>query len=112
MFKNINPFRVLPARDQAKLELEQAERQLLDALLAELSRATALDPLAAAAGLDRGYYLLLMAVAGLGVVLTTTYLVVLVRRVAQGTTSQRWREADHCTWRQARRCWSICCRAT
>jgi NADH-quinone oxidoreductase subunit M len=46
-----------------------------------------------AAGLDRGYYLLLMAVAGVGVVLTTTYLVVLVRRVAQGTTSQRWREA-------------------
>ena len=31
MFKNLNPFRVLSARDQAKLELEQAERQLLDA---------------------------------------------------------------------------------
>jgi NADH-quinone oxidoreductase subunit M len=50
----------------------------------------AFDP---APGLDRGYYLLLMTVAGLGVVLTTTYLVVLVRRVAQGTTSDRWREA-------------------
>jgi NADH-quinone oxidoreductase subunit M len=50
----------------------------------------AFDP---APGLDRGYYLLLMAVAGVGVVLTTTYLVGLVRRVAQGTTSQRWREA-------------------
>jgi NADH-quinone oxidoreductase subunit M len=50
----------------------------------------AFDP---ADGLDRGYYLLLMAVAGLGVVLTTTYLVGLVRRVAQGTSSQRWREA-------------------
>ena len=31
MFKTINPFRVVPARDQAKIELEQAERQLLDA---------------------------------------------------------------------------------
>ena len=31
MFKNLNPFRVVPARDQAKIELEQAERQLLDA---------------------------------------------------------------------------------
>jgi NADH-quinone oxidoreductase subunit M len=50
----------------------------------------AFDP---AAGLDRGYYLVLMALAGIGVVLTTTYLVVLLRRVAQGTTSGRWREA-------------------
>lgn len=31
MFKTLNPFRVAPAREQAKLELEQAERQLLDA---------------------------------------------------------------------------------
>ena len=31
MFKIPNPFRELPARVQAKLELEQAERQLLDA---------------------------------------------------------------------------------
>ena len=31
MFKNVNPFRVLPAHDLAKLELAQAERQLLDA---------------------------------------------------------------------------------
>ncbi len=46
-----------------------------------------------AAGLDRGYYLLLMVVAGLGVVLTTTYFVALIRRVDQGTTSRRWREA-------------------
>ena len=42
---------------------------------------------------DRGYYLVLMALAGLGVVLTTTYFVALVRRVAQGTSAQRWREA-------------------
>ena len=31
MFKNLNPFRVVPAREQAKIELERAERQLLDA---------------------------------------------------------------------------------
>ena len=31
MPKTINPFRVMSARDQAKIELEQAERQLLDA---------------------------------------------------------------------------------
>jgi NADH-quinone oxidoreductase subunit M len=50
----------------------------------------AFDP---AAGLDRGYYLVLMALAGVGVVLTTTYFVIMIRRVAQGTTSTRWRDA-------------------
>jgi NADH-quinone oxidoreductase subunit M len=43
--------------------------------------------------LHRGYYLVLMALAGLGVVLTTTYFVVLLRRVGQGTSSPRWRDA-------------------
>jgi NADH-quinone oxidoreductase subunit M len=49
----------------------------------------AYDP---AGGLDRGYYRVLMVLAGLGVVLTTAYLVALLRRVAQGTTAARWRE--------------------
>jgi NADH:ubiquinone oxidoreductase subunit 4 (subunit M) len=35
----------------------------------------------------------LMALAGAGVVLTTTYFVVMIRRVAQGTSSARWRGA-------------------
>jgi NADH-quinone oxidoreductase subunit M len=48
----------------------------------------AFDP---AAGLNRGYYLVLMSLAGVGVVLTTTYFVVMLRRIAQGTTSSRWR---------------------
>ncbi len=43
--------------------------------------------------LSRGYYLLLMALAGVGVVLTTTYFVKVVRRVAQGTSFQAWKEA-------------------
>ena len=43
--------------------------------------------------LPRGYYLVLMAVAGVGVVLTTTYFVRLVRRVNQGTSFQAWRDA-------------------
>src|SRR5215210_230491 len=43
--------------------------------------------------LHRGYYLVLMAVAGVGLVLTTVYLVTLVRRVSQGQSSKRWREA-------------------
>ncbi len=43
--------------------------------------------------LPRGYYLVLMAVAGVGVVLTTTYFVALLRRVAQGTSFQAWRDA-------------------
>ncbi len=50
----------------------------------------AFDP---APDLDRGYYLVLMALGGVGVVITTTYFVALVRRVAQGTSAQRWREA-------------------
>jgi NADH-quinone oxidoreductase subunit M len=50
----------------------------------------AYDP---AAGLDRTYYRVLMVLAGVGVVLTTVYFVALVRRVAQGTSSERWREA-------------------
>jgi NADH-quinone oxidoreductase subunit M len=43
--------------------------------------------------LSRGYYLVLMALAGVGVVLTTTYFVKVVRRVAQGTSFQAWKEA-------------------
>ncbi|MBA2769963.1 MAG: NADH-quinone oxidoreductase subunit M [Sporichthyaceae bacterium] len=43
--------------------------------------------------LPRGYYLVLMAVAGVGVVLTTTYFVRLLRRVTQGTSFQAWRDA-------------------
>ena len=50
----------------------------------------AFDP---AAGLSRPYFLVLMAVAGVGVVLTTTYFVALVRRVAQGMSFQAWRDA-------------------
>jgi NADH-quinone oxidoreductase subunit M len=50
----------------------------------------AYDP---AAALPRGYYLVLMALAGLGVVITTTYFVGLLRRVAQGTSFQAWRDA-------------------
>ena len=50
----------------------------------------AFDP---APGLSRGYYLLLMAVAGIGVVLTTTYLARVLRQVAQGTSYQVWRDA-------------------
>ena len=50
----------------------------------------AFDP---APGLPRSYYLVLMAVAGIGLVLTTLYLVQLLRAVAQGTSFQAWREA-------------------
>ena len=50
----------------------------------------AFDP---APGLSRPYYLVLMALAGVGVVLTTTYLVMVVRRVAQGTSFQAWKDA-------------------
>ena len=50
----------------------------------------AFDP---APALPRGYYLLLMALAGVGVVLTTTYLAMVVRRVAQGTSFRAWKEA-------------------
>ncbi len=50
----------------------------------------AYDP---APSLSRGFYLVLMALAGVGVVLTTTYLVMVVRRVAQGTSFQAWKDA-------------------
>ncbi|MDQ1643127.1 MAG: NADH-quinone oxidoreductase subunit [Actinomycetota bacterium] len=50
----------------------------------------AFDP---APGLNRGYYLTLMAIAGLGLVLTTVYFVSLIRRVAQGQTAPRWQQA-------------------
>src|SRR3954453_4920844 len=43
--------------------------------------------------LSRGYYLVLMALAGVGVVLTTTYFVKVLRRIAQGTSFQAWKEA-------------------
>jgi NADH-quinone oxidoreductase subunit M len=43
--------------------------------------------------LPRGYFLVLMALAGVGVVLTTTYFVEVLRRVAQGTSFQAWKEA-------------------
>ena len=46
-----------------------------------------------APGLSRPFYLVLMSLAGVGVVLTTTYLAVLVRRVAQGASYQAWRQA-------------------
>ena len=38
-----------------------------------------------------------MALAGVGVVLTTTYFVVMIRRIAQGTTGARWRDAVQLT---------------
>ncbi len=50
----------------------------------------AFDP---APGLSRPYYLVLMVLAGVGVVLTTTYLVMVVRRVAQGSSFQAWKDA-------------------
>jgi NADH-quinone oxidoreductase subunit M len=50
----------------------------------------AFDP---ANGLNRPYFLTLMAVAGIGVVLTTTYFATMLRRIAQGTSFQAWRDA-------------------
>jgi NADH-quinone oxidoreductase subunit M len=50
----------------------------------------AFDP---APALNRGYYLVLLAVAGVGLVLTTVYFITLVRRVSQGQSATRWREA-------------------
>lgn len=47
-----------------------------------------------AAALDRPLFLVLMAVAGLGTVLTASYLLVLVRRVAMGEPEERWRASD------------------
>ncbi|MGH8892120.1 MAG: complex I subunit 4 family protein, partial [Actinomycetes bacterium] len=43
--------------------------------------------------LPRGYYLVLMVLGGVGVVLTTTYFVALLRRVTQGTSFTAWRDA-------------------
>ncbi len=45
-----------------------------------------------APGLDRGLFLSLMVLAGLGTVLTAAYLLTMVRRVAQGESAPRWRE--------------------
>ena len=61
-------------------------------------------------------YLVLMALAGVGVVLTTTYFVEVVRRVAQGTSFQAWRDAvllrdaTATSWPSGRRwsSWSSC----
>ncbi len=50
----------------------------------------AYDP---APSLPQGYYRVLMVLAGVGVVLTTTYLAMVVRRVAQGTSFQAWKDA-------------------
>jgi NADH-quinone oxidoreductase subunit M len=50
----------------------------------------AFDP---APALNRPYFLVLMVLAGLGVVLTTTYFASVLRRVAQGTSFQAWRDA-------------------
>jgi len=44
-----------------------------------------------AESLDRSLFLVLMALAGLGTVLTAAYLLMLVRRVAQGASLERWR---------------------
>ncbi len=45
-----------------------------------------------AAGLDRGLYLVLMALAGLGTVLAAAYLLRMVRRVDQGVGPTAWQE--------------------
>jgi NADH-quinone oxidoreductase subunit M len=43
-----------------------------------------------AEGLDRGLFITFMVVAGVGAVLTASYLLVLVRRVCMGETGERW----------------------
>lgn len=43
------------------------------------------------AGLSRALFLVLMVLAGLGTLLTATYLLVMVRRVAMGESPPRWR---------------------
>ena len=50
----------------------------------------AYDP---AAALPRAYFLVLMVIAGLGVVLTTAYFARLLRSVAQGLSFRAWRDA-------------------
>jgi NADH-quinone oxidoreductase subunit M len=44
--------------------------------------------------LDRGVYLTFLAVAGLGSVLTATYFLVMLRRVAYGVVPARWRDVS------------------
>jgi NADH-quinone oxidoreductase subunit M len=44
-----------------------------------------------ATGQSRPLFLVFMAVAGVGAVLTAAYFLVMLRRVAQGTVSERWR---------------------
>ena len=44
-------------------------------------------------GWPRGGYLGVMALAGVGVVLTTVYFAKVVRRIAQGTSFQAWKDA-------------------
>jgi NADH-quinone oxidoreductase subunit M len=44
-----------------------------------------------APGLDRGLFLVFMAVAGMGAVLTAAYFLVMIRRVAHGVAPPRWR---------------------
>lgn len=46
-----------------------------------------------APGLDRQLYLVLMVLAGLGTVLTAAYLLLMVRRVCMGVSSERWGRA-------------------
>ncbi|MGQ0837235.1 complex I subunit 4 family protein [Actinokineospora sp.] len=50
-----------------------------------LAMLAAFDP---APGLDRGLYLVFMAIAGIGAVLTAAYFLVMLRRVAQGTVAE------------------------
>jgi NADH-quinone oxidoreductase subunit M len=50
----------------------------------------AFDP---ADGLSRPYYLVLMTLAGIGVVLTTTYFVKVLRVVGHGTSYRAWKDA-------------------
>jgi NADH-quinone oxidoreductase subunit M len=45
-----------------------------------------------APGLDRGVFLVFMTVAGMGAVLTASYFLVMIRRVAHGVAPPRWRE--------------------
>jgi NADH-quinone oxidoreductase subunit M len=46
-----------------------------------------------ATGLSRPLFVVLMAVAGIGTVLTAVYFLVLLRRIDFGVVSERWREA-------------------
>ena len=46
-----------------------------------------------APGLDRPLFLVLMVLAGFGTVLTAAYLLLVLRRVAQGPPAPRWQSA-------------------